>query len=436
MDRIATRPHRQIRAAERKALAMVWAAVMLLALLGMAALVCDVGYRTVVGQQLQSAADAAALAAAFCLGPSYDPDKVRSVALAAALSNTAAKLPVEIGDNAANADGGDVVIGQFDESNGGGTFTATLNSPNAVKVVTRRSGNAKAGPLPLFFAPVLGVATTNVERTAIAKLEPGVKPGLIVLDPHGAGALSMGGNPTIDVIGGDVVVDSDSADAVSVGSNSKVIADTVRLMPAPYANGSGFVGGSNVSRMTKPMADPLADTAEPTWSGLTSETMPGSGTYTPVLPGDIHYYKNGLSVGSNSTLTIARPGIYVLGKDLSLQAGGTLIAHGVMFHLVNGATVRMKGHPTLDISPPTTGPYEGISIWQARNNSSPADFGGTSTLKVLGILYFPSAVLSVGGTSDNFSNQLIAKDIKLQGNGTITIHWNGRPGPPWACLMR
>jgi hypothetical protein len=122
-------------------------------LLGVTALVVDLGRARHVRAQLQTAADSAALAAAYAL-----PDEAAVQALAEEYADYN------------NAEGGqitspsDIVLGHWDESTA--TFTAGALPANAVQVVTRRS-DTYGNPVTNVFASVMGFGETNVSAIAI-----------------------------------------------------------------------------------------------------------------------------------------------------------------------------------------------------------------------------------------------------------------------------
>lgn len=149
-------------------------------LLAMAAFSTDIGYICLAQTQLQTTADAAALAGAQqCLLPnvatSQSQDAVsaatisqaQSAAASFALRNQAAGVAVRLRSS-------DIVVGSQASSP-----NATLAPwkpgqpfPNAVQVVARRDTLAN-GPLSLFFAPLLGVRNSSVAATATAAFETG-----------------------------------------------------------------------------------------------------------------------------------------------------------------------------------------------------------------------------------------------------------------------
>ena len=149
----------------------VWTALMMVSLLGITALVLDMGFLWVLKSQLQATADASALAGAARLTPpgqTPDVNQVKSTAVAFAGKNMPAAPHGTVLLES------DVILGHWD----GDTRTFTphpdvTNPPggettNAVKTTTRRA-EANDNPVPLFFARILGVYQRDVVTSAIAE---------------------------------------------------------------------------------------------------------------------------------------------------------------------------------------------------------------------------------------------------------------------------
>ncbi len=159
---------------DKRGSSTVMVALALMAMMGMGALAVDLGYVFSTKSEVQKAADAAALAAAFRMvqlyneqGGSVTLDEVTTVAIEAAgtwaRQNTSTgnpDVPLTVVD-------GDVVVGVWDPATK--TFTAggTMDQINAVKVIVRRD-QTNNGPIQLMFGPVVGVNTVNVTAEAIA----------------------------------------------------------------------------------------------------------------------------------------------------------------------------------------------------------------------------------------------------------------------------
>lgn len=157
---------------------IVLVAVLTFVLLGIAAFAIDFGYRHVVRNELQNAADSSALAAARELGKIYenmsaasqstyvcDPGDIVPIAIQAAANNYAGDKKQLIVNDA------DVLIGQWPQWKevAAGSRTNNFNQPDAVMVTVRRQQGAN-GPISTFFAPIFGVETLGISATATAAL--------------------------------------------------------------------------------------------------------------------------------------------------------------------------------------------------------------------------------------------------------------------------
>ncbi|MFH0905664.1 MAG: pilus assembly protein TadG-related protein [bacterium] len=156
-----------------KGIVAVYVALGLVVFIGFAALAVDVGYLMVSKNELQNAADAAALAATRHLGVIYEPlsysdqhayvcnpGDIVPIAQATAASNKAAGQSVLV-------QGADVVIGKWDGV--AKTLTETLNQPNAVRVNARRDTTVGTG-IGTFFARIFNINEVSVTATATAAL--------------------------------------------------------------------------------------------------------------------------------------------------------------------------------------------------------------------------------------------------------------------------
>jgi len=155
----------------RKGFAYAMVMVALTALLGMLALSADLGALCIAKQQLQNAADAAALAAAAQLRHGQDDGAIVSEAVAVARSNPVLGQPLTL--NSA-----DVVIGYYDDQ---GTWIEGWPHTGLplVRVTARRTSESADGPIEMSFARMFGVETVDLELSATA----GVTGGLIGRDP-------------------------------------------------------------------------------------------------------------------------------------------------------------------------------------------------------------------------------------------------------------
>jgi len=146
---------------------------------GVMALAIDTGLMFTSKQELQNAADAAALAAASQLGSTEDANNLaRAEAAAFASFNDVANDDAWIDTNS------DVVFGHAELVNGRYEFESGVEPFDAVRVTVRRDATVTDGPVSLLFARVFGIQGTDLQASAVAMLVP--RDIAIVVDESGS----------------------------------------------------------------------------------------------------------------------------------------------------------------------------------------------------------------------------------------------------------
>jgi hypothetical protein len=358
-----------------------------------------------------------------------------SKARAIAAANDAEGVSVVLPDNPTNASTGKVVIGRFDRATQ--TFTATLTSPNAVKVVACRT-SGQNGALPLIFGPIFNASTSDVQRQAIAMIGGGTGAGLIALNKTQKDALKINGTVTLTVNNGTIVVDSSDPLAMESVGNPTIVTPNINVVGnAGLSSNTTFTGQINPGSAVVP--DPLASLTAPNYASMTNYgTVSVTGNSTTSVNLQPGYYPGGISMTNNKgTLNLA-PGIYVVdGTGLKIT-GGNMYAYGVMFYVMGTGVVDLEGNGTINITgidPDTytyssdVSVYEGVTIFQnsaSNTNKTVSKLVGTNTMNLGGTLYFRNNEIDISGTSAGVGNQLIADTINISGNGQITINYDGR----------
>ncbi|MCD6351381.1 MAG: hypothetical protein J7M26_04585 [Armatimonadetes bacterium] len=160
-----------LRVNRKRANSTIMVAMALPALVAAAAMTVDVGVMAMAKGQLQTAADAAALAGVAMLQTNLDPDSAAQAALEAASANKVLGEPVTLDPDvdivmgAYPAETGEIV--PFDDSGG---VLAVPDGPVAVQVTVRRTQDSPDGPITLFFARALGLQQVNMRAVATAGL--------------------------------------------------------------------------------------------------------------------------------------------------------------------------------------------------------------------------------------------------------------------------
>ncbi len=171
---------------ERRAAAIVLVAVITPVLLGFAVLTIDVGVLYNTRADLQNAADAGALAATSILGGNKASSYGAEVTLARQAAMSVVQRHTTFGRKL-DVDPADIIFGRvaFDTDANTFTFVPTEVSADAVKIAIRSSSGSPNGPVPLYFAPIFGKYTANVEARATAALT-GLRDIAVTIDLSGS----------------------------------------------------------------------------------------------------------------------------------------------------------------------------------------------------------------------------------------------------------
>ncbi len=142
---------------------LIISAVSMIAFLSFFALVADLGHIFVAKSELQNTADSAAMAA--IIEVMNGSEAATQVAVDFGQAHKVAGTPILVNPN-------DVVFGNYDFDLS--QFQSNELPANAVEVTARKADGALSGPLPLFFANLLGQNFTDVKAVSRAVLDPRV----------------------------------------------------------------------------------------------------------------------------------------------------------------------------------------------------------------------------------------------------------------------
>ena len=426
---------RRIRSYRRnRGIAVLWAAATLFMLILFMGIAVDGARVYFAANQLQNAADAAALAGARVVR--IDQDAARQQAKYIGGLNYCFNNSVALELNSENLPQGDIVAGKFFYDERGFVPLQDMPSgmpPDSLKVITKRT-STEHGALPLFFGPIVKVNTADVSRVAIAQAIGGWGAGIIVLNCTAEPSLRVSGTSDVTVIGGGVQVnafrvDGDpaiSATEINVNGGAKGLSDDIMqytnlgappmpdpLCPGSQCDGSVAAGGC----LPTPDFGTLQDN---------KKVVVKSGETKVLQPG---YYPGGIEITTKTGTATLQPGIYVLdGVGLNIN-GGNLIGDGVMFYITGTGKVDLRGNGNIQLNQNfeiESGPFTGMAIYQDRTNANTATIIGTDNMDINGTLYFPRNHVELGGQGDGFGTQLIADTLNVHGTGLLQINYDGR----------
>jgi hypothetical protein len=359
-------------------------------------------------RDLQTAADSAAVAAAYEVARGY-PDAVMT----------------QTGENAAANNGYD----------GSKNDAITINSPplsgdfngnnEAVQVIMTRN-------LSLLFTDIFMDGGVTISVQAVAILDGGDDFCILGLHPTASGGVSVGGTADVELDCG-VASNSNADDAFQVFGNADVAASNASTVGGIEVSGGGSLVTSEPSRQNAlPARDPYADLAEPSVGSCDypSVTRVQNGDNTTLFPG---VYCGDIRI-TGGTATFS-PGEYILkGADIMIT-GGTIFGTDTFFFFTNDGPnfgqIDVTGGD-IDLTAPDSGDYAGMLFFQDRD--APTGMGasttnrinGGSSFSMTGALYFPSQKIDfAGGANAGGCTVLVGSVVEFTGNSDLQINCAG-----------
>jgi len=361
-------------------------------LCGMAALSVDVGMLFRTKRILQNAADAGAIAASM--------EKPYNDYVAAA--------------NAAAAQNG--------ATNGVNGVTVTVNpqSGSRMEVIVTQVA-------PTYFMKAFHLNTMNVSARAVAGLGPGA--GCIFTLNQSGVDVGLSGNGNLSMPDCGVVIDSQSAKALTLTGNSSISAKYIGIV-GNYSDSSNSPNSLVPIPVTgvAPASDPLSFVSPPVFNPASCladpHPNPSNGqivTIGPSIAGGTICY-NGLSVSGSGTVNM-NPGLYIINGGFSSSGSSSLNGTSVTAYLAapNGS-LSLTGSGPMNLTAPTdpSNPYNGLLFYQDPNDTNNMKLTGSAGSSIAGIFYAPSASLSLAGaTGSIFYANMVVNTLSISGNNNL-----------------
>jgi Flp pilus assembly protein TadG len=388
--------------------ASILMALLLPVLLGMVGLALDSGQTTIKFRQSQNGADAAALAAAV---------KVQQGSSEASATSLANLVVQQDGILASQ-----LTLTYLDSS---GSATSSSSLVASVRAQVQRNFST-------LFMGVLGVNNSSVTATAKATLNRRAPCVVCTLDPSAPSALTASGNGTLTVTGGGVIVNSSASPAASLSGNGSISASSIGVVGTTSNSGSGSFSPTPTTGIS-PIPDPLASVPVPSVTGPVFGAYTLSSGSATISPG----IYDSITISGTGTLTLS-PGIYVLKGGAAVHGNGSLVANGVMLYFAcssyptpctsggqAGGLLNLSGNGTFAVTAPTSGPYQGLSVFYDRNNNSPLWLTGNGSDNLTGTIYAKSSTynLSGNGTTMPSNSMIVTAQLSMSGNGGVSISY-------------
>lgn len=396
-------------------------------LIGFVGMATDVGFLFKDKRTIQTAADAAAIAAAL----NYN--------LGSTVWKAAAK-------SAASSNG-------FTD----GTDGVTVSTPDTPSWPTsnyyHRAGYEEVTvtkSVSTIFLSLFGYPSVTVTARAVAALGPGTT-CVYTLGATGDD-LNVNNGATLTFNGCGILDDSDSSNALTVTQGGHLTAGNIGIASSTWSsseiNNGGHISPTPASGIA-PASDPLSYLTAPSYgtagchAGITINTTQ---TFNPASAGGVACY-NGVTIGGGATVTIDNPGVFIVNGGLTIANGATVTLGSGLYYITGtfsgqgGSTIRgssvtfyMSGTAAqinlangvnLNLSAPNSpdSTYNGMLFWQDPTDPQPITIAGGANSTLEGAVYAPDAQLNVSnGTSTNIYLDLVVSSILSTGGSTINSY--------------
>jgi len=391
---------------DKGAIALMFA-MMLPVIIGFVGMGVEVGLWYSAKRSLQSAADAAAIAAAYEVSSGSSAATIASAAQTDAVRN-----------------GFDTAIGTI-TLNVPPTSGAYVGQANAVEVLVSE-------PRQTLFAAILTTASVTIVSRAVALSGGDGDACVLALNTTKQKAMEFSGNSNINATGCVVASNSSHSSSIEITGSGTVTSDSLSSV-----GGYSTQGAATLNTVTAPQTnasaftDPYAGIDVPAYSACDQSeyknTPSDTATITPYSTTVPYVFCNGLDI--KGTLNLS-PGIYVIdGGTFNLNAGAALTGTNVSIILTsstgsNYAKYTMNGTASVNLTAPTTGDYSGVLMYGDRNGPYQVNtLNGNASATFNGALYFPSSLVQFEGNSSlggSSCTQIIADTVKITGSTGIT----------------
>lgn len=264
---------------------------------------------------------------------------------------------------------------------------------------------------------ILGGFKWPIKRRSVVKIKKGPEACVLALDPSASAAVKLQGSTDIGLIGCVIAANSNSPSAISRGGSARLEAACTNSVGGT----TGIAASANVSlACPKPLEDqypsfdPLARVLPPDYG--TCKNVPG-GKNKALSPGTFCNKK------LSGTITL-EPGTYILrGGSVDLGGNGSIKGDGVTIFLMEDAQFTINGNERVQLTPPTSGNYAGIVIYQEKANDNTISINGTSDSYVNGFIYAPGAHIFYAGNSLSTTQseclRIVGNTVEMTGNSDL-----------------
>jgi Flp pilus assembly protein TadG len=373
--------------------ALIIGAATLPLILGSAAFAVDSIQMALMKRQLQHAADSAAMAGAYALEQSVDPED--------AVHHDLDQNYFPILTQAES-----VIVGP----SGGYQQTVRVQLTTAKK-------------LPFF--SLFTHTTTTITGDATAALVQTGKFCMLSLYGGTDPGIDVNGTADVTLLCG-MAANSTGPQAVTAGGNSTITASPIMAVGGLDGTSNNFVAPTKLQPHSQAQADPFAGVPNPT---VPSPCSPGGElSGSTVISGNGPFCFTSVSIKPSESVTLpSNSTIYVNGGDVDIKGDFTAMNSTLVMTGTNGqaGNFTMNSQANLRMSAPTSGTYQGLIIYRDRRASNVGiKINGGAGSQFSGAIYMPSTDMEFTGNSGMNVQCLQMVGQKLIFRGTAQLNNN------------
>jgi hypothetical protein len=247
------------------------------------------------------------------------------------------------------------------------------------------------------FSGVFGTRDLTVHSSSVAGgTLLASKATLLVLEPKKKDALKIKGSSSSLMTEGDIFVNSSSKSALKLDKKSQLSAEAVMVVGGMDRKSKGLLDG-DLQTGVEPTPDPYA-TLQPPSKGPTLDpknflTVQNGRNVYRLPPGT---YKE-LKFDHDDLVTML-PGTFYVEEAFDIKGDVSVVAHGVTIYSAGKKNLKFNTRGSVDLTPPSSGPYAGISIFVNRASKKKIEFKKDATYNLSGIIYAPNSEVKFNHT--------------------------------------
>jgi Flp pilus assembly protein TadG len=388
---------------------LVMTAICMTLLMSIMALAVDVGHLQFLDQQLQTAADAAALAGGLETGScgSTNPCTQMENAMQSAVTENNFNTPTVVTQCTTGSTSlvlqvnwGPCAIGSSDPNHGSTTYVEAV-------VIEK---------VPTFFGAIVGVPTATLVARSEAKATPsgggGGGPCLYTntLTLNSNSGVEDGTGSTCGIYDGGTATD-DSGITVSVSSYN--------VQGSVTNNCSGCSTVSPQPSKGSVVANPLSSLTAPSAPSTTSTNVSTISGNTTLQPGT---YTNTINFNSGTYTVTLQPGLYYFSGGFNIDSNVTITGTGVTLFFPSGSNVNINSAATWNLTAPSAAlsncaSCAGMVVWSLGNS---LDLDSASGSSFGGAVYMPNGTLTLNAASGATAYGIVDANAVML-DSTITL---------------